>query len=523
MILIYSLIIFISASAVILPQWNNYRIYPSTVSQTEVLSVVSPADENIIFVSANTITFNPFFVSEGIYVTTDRGNSWRGSDTCNGSIISYHGGDPGITIEPGGRFILTRRGRLPFIGLYSHYSDDLGKNWSAQKTVTDEDLERAYLINDPVHGRTFAFWVRYSNPYPVNYSYTEDGGQNWSGPASINNPPQRCAGGEAAYYNGIIYVCWAGVSSVSPFTEEYIGFASSSDGGNTWNVKENAFNIRGIQGLLTQKANIRVNGYPRIAVDNSGGSRDGWIYIITTQKNILPAGNDPDVILNISTDGGESWSSGVRVNQDQLNNGKIQYFPAIHVDDPGGLNIIYYDDRNTTSDSTGVFLSRSVDGGITWQEYEISDHRFKPQPIGGLGQGYQGDNIALTSSGNRLFPFWMDNSTGNYQVWTSNIDLSLLSAGDKDKAIPVSFFVGQNYPNPFNPLTTIRYDLPEGSYTSVIIYNALGEVIEDLFSGYKQPGSHEVIFNGKSYPSGLYVCRITSGKNAAAIKMMMMK
>ena len=102
---------------------------------------------------------------------------------------------------------------------------------------------------------------------------------------------------------------------------------------------------------------------PRIAVDLSNTSSRGTIYIVTSQKNLSPAGSDPDIILRKSTDGGQSWSSGIRVNQDALNNGKYQFFPGITVDDFGGVNIIFYDDRNTTSDSSGVFLARSTDTG----------------------------------------------------------------------------------------------------------------------------------------------------------------
>ena len=89
-------------------------------------------------------------------------------------------------------------------------------------------------------------------------------------------------------------------------------------------------------------------------MDNTGGQRDGWIYIVTGQKDLAPAGTDPDIILNRSEDGGMTWSQGIRVNQDALNNGKTQYFPAIHIDHFGAVNILYYDDRNTSNDSAGV-------------------------------------------------------------------------------------------------------------------------------------------------------------------------
>ncbi|RKY94883.1 MAG: hypothetical protein DRQ01_01270 [Ignavibacteriae bacterium] len=291
--------------------------------------------------------------------------------------------------------------------------------------------------------------------------------------------------------------------------------------------------MNGISGLLTGKANIRVNGLPRIAVDSSGGSRNGWIYIITTQKNLSPAGSDPDVILNKSTDGGSTWSPGIRVNQDQTNNGAVQYFPAIHVDQFGGVNIIFYDDRNTTSDSSGVFLARSEDGGNTWREFEINDHNFKPVPIAGTAQGYQGDNIDITSSSGKLWPVWMDNSTGIYQIWTVPIEISSVGVDKQDDNFINNFQLQQNYPNPFNPATTIKYRIAESGFVIMKVYDVLGNEVATLVNEEKPIGEYEVVFSaiggsasgGNAYnlPSGIYYYRLTAGSFSETRKMILLK
>jgi len=504
---------------------TNYRIYPGNVSQTEAFITKSPVDENTFFVTCNTIMFIPFFISEGIYVTSNAGTTWYGSDTCKGDPIGYHGGDPGITIDKNGTFILTRLGRTPFVGLYSHFSTDQGRTWSSQQVISTDDLERAALMSDAVaasfnYGQTYAAWVTFAQPFPVMFAFTDNGAQKWSVPKQINQPPNRCAGGDIAIGpNGEVYLCWAGVTDFSPFKEILVGFASSSDGGANWNVNENAFSINGISGVLASKNNIRVNSLPGIAVDTTHGPRRGWIYIVTDQKNSLPAGTDPDVILYRSTDGGSTWSTGIRVNQDPLNNGKTQFFPSVHVDKSGAVDIIFYDDRNTTIDSSGVFFSRSLDGGNTWSEFEISDHHFMPSPIGGLGQGYQGDNIDLSSNHSKILPVWMDNSSGIYQLWTVPVEFSDINHLEETNSKQGGAGIKQAFPNPTKSLSEIRYQITVQGSVSLKVFNLTGKEMATLVNAQQRAGHYSVKFDASNLPPGIYFYRLRAGNFVSVWKL----
>lgn len=325
--------------------------------------------------------------------------------------------------------------------------------------------------------------------------------------------------------DGVVHACWATVNNTSPFTENSVGSATSTDGGANWNIAEHVFAMNGIAGVFPSKTNIRVNGLPRIDADKSGGPRSGWIYVVTTQKNLAPAGTDPDIILNRSTDSGKSWTSGIRVNQDPLNTGKLQYFPTVHVDDGGGVNVLYYDDRNTTSDSAGVYLSRSTDGGDTWGDFRVSDHNFKPLPVSGLSQGYQGDNIGLTSVRDTLWAVWMDNSTGLYQIWASQVRISALSTDVRAMEIPTAFELAQNYPNPFNSTTIIRYRLTRSDFITLKVFDLRGKVVAELVNERQAAGDHMIAFESGalSLASGIYLYQLAGSDFSRTRSMLLLK
>ncbi|MFO7525971.1 MAG: T9SS type A sorting domain-containing protein [Ignavibacteriaceae bacterium] len=513
---------------------DNFRIYPSNVSQSETFIVNHPNNPDILFASAYTIVTNPFFISEGIYVSTNSGETWFGSDTCSGSPIQFHGGEPGITIDKDGIFLLNRLGRQPtFVGLYSHYSTDNGLTWSNQKTISSEDLEKHSIASDVYstsnyYGRSYAVYTMLTPPYSVKMTYTDDSGQNWTSPGPINSPPVRCFGTDITLKdNGDIFVCWAVIPTGVPSPYEInIGFARSTNGGTNWDVQENPIQTRGITGILAQKQNIRVNSTPKIAVDNTSSPYNGNIYIVTSQRELAPAGNDPDIVLFKSTDNGNTWTSGIRVNQDAMNNGKIQFFPAIKIDPSGAINILYLDDRNTTSDSSGVFLSRSTDGGDIWNDYQVSDHNFRPEAVSGIGAGNISDHIDITYTNGKLWPVWMDNSSGVYQVWTAPITVPAVSVEDEYETV-LDFKLNQNYPNPFNPATTISWQMATAGYVAIKVYDLLGNEILTLADEYFTGGYNEIIFNTtemhNDLSSGLYFYRITAGDHSETKSMMLLK
>ena len=87
-----------------------------------------------------------------------------------------------------------------------------------------------------------------------------------------------------------------------------------------------------------------------------------------------------------------------------------------------------------------------------------------------------------------------------------------------------------NFPNPFNPATTIKYSIPQietgnatSLYTTLIVYNSLGEQVVKLVDGIKSPGIYEIKFDGSELPSGIYLYRFQSGNFSKTKKMILLR
>lgn len=88
------------------------------------------------------------------------------------------------------------------------------------------------------------------------------------------------------------------------------------------------------------------------------------------------------------------------------------------------------------------------------------------------------------------------------------------------------FKIFQNYPNPFNSSTRIRFMLPATSFTSLKVYNILGNEIATLIQQNLKSGFHEITFNTdlqKLFSSGVYFCKLTTDYHSETIKILHIK
>ncbi|MAJ43544.1 MAG: hypothetical protein CMF96_02210 [Candidatus Marinimicrobia bacterium] len=90
-------------------------------------------------------------------------------------------------------------------------------------------------------------------------------------------------------------------------------------------------------------------------------------------------------------------------------------------------------------------------------------------------------------------------------------------------ATPAEFALTDAYPNPFNPVTSMQLSLNVDGYTSVKVYNLMGQIVDVIHEGMLNAGFHKVTWNAEVIPSGVYLVKVEQGDKIATQKVMLMK
>lgn len=78
-------------------------------------------------------------------------------------------------------------------------------------------------------------------------------------------------------------------------------------------------------------------------------------------------------------------------------------------------------------------------------------------------------------------------------------------------------------PNPFNPSTTVQYALPREAHVRIPVLKVLGQRVALLVDQQKIAGVHEVVFDAKDLPSGVYFYKMEAGLYRKSPKMTLLK
>ena len=107
----------------------------------------------------------------------------------------------------------------------------------------------------------------------------------------------------------------------------------------------------------------------------------------------------------------------------------------------------------------------------------------------------------------------------NSIVHVKNID----SKENPSVAIPNTLSIASVYPNPFNPSTTINFSIKNFTDLNINIYNIKGNLIENLFSGFKSSGNHSINWDASHVPSGIYFVKMNTASFSQTRKITLAK
>jgi hypothetical protein len=461
-------------------------------------------------------------VPDNYYTTNDGGLTWQ-----HGTITSSFGvnGDPVILVDTGGNFYyfhlvsdLSRIVCQKTSGLQAPWSEE-----SYTAVYDNYDIDKEWATYDPVTNNLYTSWTRFntwgsSNPSDstdIFLSKSTNGGQTWGAQKLISNIGGNATGGFGSVHgsypttgpNGEVYVAW--------WSPAGLMFDKSTDEGETWlstDINITGFPVQWIVGIPGIQTGV---SFPVIACDRSNGPNQGTIYVNWTDKR--SGTNDANIWIAKSTDGGNTWSLPIRVNDDGP--GKHQFFNFITIDQvTGKVYIIYYDRRNYADSRTDVYLAISENGGETFANYKISDTPFVP-----YSTLFFGHYIGVSAHNDHVFATWMRMDAGELTLWGARIDPETVGQETRP-AIPVS--LSQNAPNPFHESTFFSFKLETSGCVTLTVSDLFGIQVATLIDGERMcAGKHVCSFSPEKFnlPSGIYQYSLVTNNKTLTKKMIYAK
>lgn len=227
---------------------------------------------------------------------------------------------------------------------------------------------------------------------------------------------------EGRMYAGGIF--FRGTRTGADIRDVSIALTWSDDQGNTWSDPVI---------VSPGKAQSVFNDHPQMAVDNSGGTYDGNVYISYSKFTGLNA----DIRVAASRDRGETWSI-VKVSAPIApGHAAGGYQDSMVTIGPGGEVYVFWDETYFTPGAVSradIWMTVSTDGGMTFAAPWVAmsgvvpiflpkaSYRYDTYPAAAVDHtGEQPGRIYLT---------WADGQSGNADIYLSSSDDGGMTWGD---------------------------------------------------------------------------------------------
>lgn len=417
--------------------------------------------------------------------STDFGRTWSGgplTGTWGGALGMAPAGNTSVAFDARGTAFLASQAFSPTMNGYFVLTATDSATWGTPVpvVVSDNSTERTQA-RLAVDGRTsgsnagsaYMVWRQLgaSGSPEIWSSFSRDVGRTWSSQVKISDNGHEFSSGPmvAVASNGTVYASFLQLDEDFISNTFYLYFDRSTDGGVTWGADHllsgapiqpvGAPDDKGRELVLIGNATdapLHVDHFPSIAVSQAD---QNTVYAVwndgrwdSTYHYLGDEGKHADIAFSRSTNGGDTWSAPLRVNDDMMANGIDQFMPTIAVGkDIGGSDVIgvtWYDRRNSPDAYLyDLFYSESHDGGLTWStNRRVSNYTSDPliapdgKGVGDLGY-YSGLAYGLTSNGaysDYVLPAWVDSRRTDAQDFYT--DRGLICSRSFTDVQPTDYF-----------------------------------------------------------------------------------
>ena len=328
------------------------------------------------------------FRQAGYAYTINGGITWRSPGVLENNVFRS---DPVLKAASAGG--------LYYLSLLTTFFDTMWRSLNGGQTWTDiapadgGDKEWFTIDNTNSSGRGFQYqcWSTAGNNYQGRqFARSTNGGLTWMNPINIPNSPAW----------GTLDVDSSGnlfIGGVNLTTSQIWCIRSTNAKNGAVTPAFDQSTLVNLGGTIVDSQPINPGGLVGqifLAVDRSGTTTNNNVYMLASvQRNTAGA----DVMFVRSTDGGRSFGSPRRINDDPLVTGKWHWFGTLSVAPNGRIDSVWFDTRNSSNNrNSQLFYSFSTNGGNTWSPNVAVSQPFDPS-LGYPNQNKIGDYITIIS------------------------------------------------------------------------------------------------------------------------------
>lgn len=320
-------------------------------------------------------------------VSTDGGETWGENvfiRVSQGGMV----GDPAVAIDADERiYAVCQDYGVSQIRIMT--STDAGATWGAPRSIQSAP-DKPWIAGSPmIGGVAFVSWLGGA----AGIKRTTDGGMNWG-------PVQRL---EFLNHGTTISVGTSGLVHVA-YTPNGgpLRYVRSKDLGESWETAKTIAQT----GTFCWSDCTGPRQHPIVG----GGSDPTGKYVVASwPANRAGGQGDEDIWLVYSSDGGDTWTEPVRVNDNENESRQLQPWAA--VDAYGRVHVAWTDARNGQNET---WYARSADPSKGFEKnVQVTDER------GPLGAGFRGDYKGIAISGNDVVVVWDDTRNDGSNIYSA--------------------------------------------------------------------------------------------------------